>query len=125
MIELEDELLDSLRDKSKGGVSLKKLKEIFSFKIRSLEELKESGLELESSVRSEEEGDLNGKHTLIEKYIQDLVYNKFGVEEEDIVYSEGELSKEEQEKIFTMDDEFSYMMRVAIYGDEDEENDEE
>ncbi len=117
MIELEDELLDSLRDKSKGAVSFKKLKDIFGFKILSLEQLKESGLDLESSVRSEEERHLNGKHTLIEKYIQDLVYNKFGVEEEDIVYSEGELSKEEQEKIFTMDDKFTYMMRVVIYGD--------
>lgn len=57
---------------------------------------------------------MNAKHALIEKYIQDLVFSKFGVEEEDIVYSEGKLSKEDQDKIFTIDDSFTDMMRVMI-----------
>ena len=119
MIDLDNELLDSLRDKSRGPLSFKKLNDIFNFKIHTLQHMNESELDLESSMTSDEEPDLNAKYTLIEKYIQDLVFNKFGVEEEDIVYSENQLSKDDQDKIFTIDDEFTELMRVVIYGDEE------
>jgi hypothetical protein len=52
-----------------------------------LDHLNESGIDFESSSNSNDEPDLNGKYTLIDKYIQDLVFNKFGVEEEDLLYS--------------------------------------
>ena len=89
MIELDNQLLDSLRDKKKNALSLKKLEDIFKFKIYTFNHLHESGLDFESSTTSasDDEPDPNSKYLLIDKYIQDLVFNKYGVEEEDILYS--------------------------------------
>ncbi len=76
---MEDELLDSFRNKAKSPLSFKKLSDIFNFKIYILQHLNQSGLDLDSSISADEEPDINSKYALIEKYIQDLVFTKFGV----------------------------------------------
>lgn len=80
LIDLDNSLLDTLRNKSKSALPFNKLQEIYKYKIHSLDHLNESGIDFESSSNSNDEPDLNAKYTLIDKYIQDLVFNKFNVE---------------------------------------------